>query len=76
MALTREASLNLWQLTIGVRTPTGKQRWDVSVWVKNASDTRYWLMTYQQTIMSSNNPYVGAAGMPRTIGGTLRVDFD
>lgn len=69
-------SYGLLDMAIGVRTPTGKQRWDVSVWVKNATDTRNWLMTYQQTIMSSNNPYVGAAGMPRTIGGTLRVDFD
>lgn len=63
-------------LALGVRTPSGRQRWDLSVWVKNVADTHYWLMTYQQTIMSTNNPYVGAAGAPRTIGGTLRVDFD
>ena len=69
-------SYGLVDLALGLRTPSGKRRWDVSVWVKNAADTRYWLMTYQQTIMSTNNPYVGAAGAPRTFGGTLRVDFD
>lgn len=69
-------SYGLLDLTLGLRTPGGKKRWDISVWAKNATDTRYWLMTYQQTIMNTNNPYVSAAGMPRTIGGTLRVDFD
>lgn len=69
-------SYGLLNLAMGLRTPSGKQRWDASFWVKNVTDTHYWLMTYQQTIMSTNNPYVGAAGMPRTIGGTLRVDFD
>ena len=69
-------SYGLLDFAVGLRTPTGKQRWDLSFWMKNATDTRYWLMTYQQTIMSTNSPYVGAAGMPRTIGGTLRVDFD
>lgn len=69
-------SYGLLDLALGLRMPTGKQRWDASVWVKNATDTRFWLTSYQQTIMSSNNPYVGAAGAPRTIGGTLRVDFD
>jgi iron complex outermembrane receptor protein len=69
-------SYGLLDLALGIRTPTGKQRWDASIWVKNATNNHYWLMTYQQTIMNSNNPYVGAAGMPRTIGGTLRIDFD
>lgn len=69
-------SYGLLDLAVGLRTPSGKQRWDASVWVKNATDNHYWLMTYQQTIMNSSNPYVGAAGMPRTIGGTVRVDFD
>lgn len=68
-------SYGLLDLAVGLRSPNGKQRWDASLWVKNATDTHYWLMTYQQTIMSSNNPYVGAAGMPRTIGATLKVDF-
>jgi len=68
-------SYGLLDLALGLRAPTGKQRWDASIWVKNATDNHYWLMTYQQTIMSSNNPYVGAAGSPRTIGATLRVDF-
>jgi iron complex outermembrane receptor protein len=68
-------SYGLLDLALGLRSPNGKQRWDASIWVKNATNNHYWLMTYQQTIMSSNNPYVGAAGSPRTIGATLKVDF-
>lgn len=68
-------SYGLLDLMTGIRLPTGKNRWDASIWVKNATNNHYWLMTYQQTIINVNNPYVGAAGAPRTIGATLKVGF-
>jgi len=68
-------SYALLDLALGLRIPTGALKWDASLWVKNATDTRYWLMSYQQTIMNSNNPYVGAAAAPRTVGATLKVNF-
>jgi iron complex outermembrane receptor protein len=68
-------SYGILDMALGLRVPTGSQKWDASVWVKNATNAHYWSMTYQQTIMNTNNPYVGAAAAPRTIGATLKVNF-
>ena len=68
-------SYGVLDMALGLRVPTGSQKWDASLWVKNATNAQYWLMSYQQTIMNSSNPYVGAAAAPRTIGGTLKVNW-
>ncbi len=68
-------SYGLLDLTTGLRQPHGNQRWDLAVWARNLTNTQNWQMAYQQTIMNTNNPYVAAAGMPRTIGITLKLSL-
>lgn len=66
-------SYGVLDMALGLRVPTGSQKWDASLWVKNATNAHYWLMSYQQTIMNSSNPYVASAAAPRTVGATLKV---
>lgn len=68
-------SYGVLDMALGLRVPTGSQKWDASLWVKNATNAHYWLMSYQQTIMNSGNPYVAAAAAPRTVGATLKVNW-
>ena len=68
-------SYGILDMALGLRIPTGALKWDASLWVKNLTDAHYWLMSYQQTIMNSNNPYVGAAAAPRTVGATLKASW-
>lgn len=65
-------SYGLFNLSAGWRIPQGeKSSWDVSLWVKNAFDKRYFL----GLTSAGNNTYVGSAGEPRTVGATVRYDF-
>ena len=65
-------SYGLFNLSAGWRIPQGeKSSWDVSLWVKNAFDKRYFL----GLTTAGSNMYVGSAGEPRTVGATVRYDF-
>jgi iron complex outermembrane receptor protein len=59
----------LWGAHVGVRNNT---RWDLSFWVRNLTDKRY----YNTASVSSQYGLVYAAlGEPRTFGGTVRATF-
>ena len=65
-------SYGLFNLSAGWRIPQGeKSSWDVSLWVKNAFDKRYFL----GLTTAGSNMYVGSAGEPRSVGATVRYDF-
>ena len=65
-------SYGLLNLSAGWRIPQGeKSSWDVSLWVKNAFDKRYFL----RLTTAGSNMYVGSAGESRTVGATVRYDF-
>ncbi|MES2297519.1 MAG: TonB-dependent receptor [Pseudomonadota bacterium] len=56
--------------TVGLKRPLGDSRVDVSLWVKNMFDKRYFL-----GLAPINNAYYGAAGEPRTVGVSARYEF-
>lgn len=65
-------SYGLFNLSAGWRIPQGERSsWDVSLWVKNAFDKRYFL----GLTTAGSNMYVGSAGESRTVGATVRYDF-
>lgn len=65
-------SYGLFNLSAGWRIPQGeKSSWDVSLWVKNAFDKRYFL----GLTTAGSNMYVGSGGESRTVGATVRYDF-
>ncbi|WP_372240658.1 TonB-dependent receptor [Pseudomonas sp. PB120] len=58
-------------LAAGVRTDVGQGQLDASVWVKNATDTDYYLSAFAYI----NGAYTASVGQPRTAGVSLRYDF-
>lgn len=55
----------------GIRTDLGDGQLDASVWVKNATDTDYYLAAFAYI----NGSYTASVGQPRTAGVSLRYDF-
>lgn len=58
-------------LAAGVRTDLGDGQLDTSIWVKNATDTDYYLSAFAYI----NGAYTASVGQPRTAGVSLRYDF-
>ncbi|WP_311223400.1 MULTISPECIES: TonB-dependent receptor [unclassified Acidovorax] len=49
----------------------GRQLWNLSLWVRNALDKRY----FQAVTATANGAYVASLGSPRTWGLTVKVDY-
>jgi iron complex outermembrane receptor protein len=49
----------------------GDQLWNVSLWLRNALDKRY----FQAVTATANGAYVASLGSPRTWGLTVKVDY-
>jgi iron complex outermembrane receptor protein len=62
-------SLNLVNLRLGVRAPSGQ--WDIYVWGKNVGDVKY----YTATSAANYGIVYGFPGDPATYGVTLRVRY-
>ena len=62
---------SLVNLAAGVRADIGEGQLDASVWVKNATDTDYYLSAFAYI----NGGYTASVGQPRTAGVSLRYDF-
>ncbi len=58
-------------LTTGWRLATGRHQWDLSLWVRNLLDKRYYLASFA----SYNGAYTASVGDERMFGATLRYDF-
>ena len=69
--LSRIDGYGLLNLAAGVRSDLGDGQLDASVWVKNATDTDYYLAAFAYI----NGAYSASVGAPRTAGVTLRYDF-
>jgi iron complex outermembrane receptor protein len=66
---SRVPAYGLLTARIGVRTEN--QRWDVSLWAHNLTDTHYF-----QTLAAQNTGQIaGTVGEPRTFGGTVRFKY-
>jgi iron complex outermembrane receptor protein len=66
---SRVPAYGLLTARIGLRPEN--QRWDVSLWAHNLTDTHYW-----QTISAQNTGQIaGTIGEPRTFGGTVRFKY-
>jgi iron complex outermembrane recepter protein len=66
--LTGIAAYGLVNARIGSKIDNG--RFDLSLWVANATDARYF-----QNLGTSSIPAAGQLGTPRTYGTTLRAYF-
>jgi iron complex outermembrane receptor protein len=64
----------LLNLSTGWQFGAGKARWDVSLWVRNALDKRYFL-TSAAAQLTGGGGYTASVGAPRTVGATARVEF-
>ncbi|WP_323120204.1 TonB-dependent receptor [Burkholderia alba] len=58
-------------LTTGWRLATGRHQWDLSLWVRNLLDKRYYLASFA----TYNGAYTASVGDERMFGATLRYDF-
>lgn len=58
-------------LSAGVRRDLGDGQVDASIWVRNATDTDYYLSAFAYL----NGAYTASVGAPRTAGVSLRYDF-
>jgi iron complex outermembrane receptor protein len=70
----RIPAYGLLNLATGWRFGAGERRWDVSIWTRNALDRRYFLIA-QAGVLTGGGAYSAAAGTPRTIGATARLEF-
>jgi iron complex outermembrane receptor protein len=68
---SRIPSYGIGNLAAGWRIPQGSGQWDLSLWVKNVSDKHYFL----GLTSLNNNAYAASAGLPRTVGASVRYDF-
>lgn len=55
----------LLNLTFGIRT--ADRKWDVSGWIHNATDKKYF------TLLAGSSPLTAQVGMPLAFGGTVRL---
>jgi iron complex outermembrane receptor protein len=69
--LSKIDGYGLLNLSAGLRTDVGDGQLDASVWVRNATDTDYYLAVFAST----NGAYTASVGQPRTAGVSLRYDF-
>jgi iron complex outermembrane receptor protein len=67
----RIPSYGLLNLATGWQFGSGQNRWDISLWARNALDEKYFLTA----LGGSNGLYLASAGTPRTIGLTVKLDF-
>lgn len=70
-SLAKIDGYGLLNLAAGVRIELGDGELDTSIWVKNATDTDYYLSAFA----SYNGSYNASVGQPRTAGVSLRYDF-
>jgi iron complex outermembrane receptor protein len=63
----------LLNLSTGWKGKYSSNKWDASIWVRNAFDKRYYTAIFQYP--SYADLYTAAVGTPRTVGATLRYDF-
>ena len=68
---SRIASYGVWNFGTGWEIPTREGVLDVSIWIKNAFDRRYF---YGLTVLGLNT-YAASPAPPRTVGVSLRYDF-
>ncbi len=61
----------LLNLTTGWRVAAGRHQWDLSLWVRNVFDRRY----YIAATPVYNGAYAASVGDPRMFGATLRYDY-
>ena len=64
-------SYALVNLSAGLRGDLGDGQWDVSLWLRNATNKTYYTTLWN----SPNGGYTGVLGSPRTLGVTGRYDF-
>lgn len=69
--LSKIDSYGLVNLSAGVRRDLGDGQVDASIWVRNATDTDYYLSAFAYL----NGAYTASVGAPRTAGVSLRYDF-
>lgn len=69
--LSKIDGYGLVNLSAGVRRDLGDGQVDVSIWVRNATDTDYYLSAFAYL----NGAYTASVGAPRTAGVSLRYDF-
>ena len=65
------AGYGILNLSSGLRMQHGRHQWDISLWVRNVLDKRYFLGLSN----TGSNAYAASAGQPRTVGVSLRYDF-
>jgi iron complex outermembrane receptor protein len=63
----------LLNVATGWKAKLGEQKYDLSLWVRNLTDKRYYTAIFQYP--SYADLYTAAVGLPRTIGATLRYEF-
>ncbi|MFJ2986798.1 TonB-dependent receptor [Collimonas sp. NPDC087041] len=70
-------SYGLVNLATGWRIVQGDKSWDLSLWVRNLFDKRYYLSVYSAGAgtQASGLYYNAAVGDSRTVGATLRYNF-
>ncbi|MDR2165432.1 MAG: TonB-dependent receptor [Zoogloeaceae bacterium] len=71
----RIPSYGLLNLATGWQFGSGQNRWDISLWVRNALDKRYFLTALGGSASNGGGGYSASAGTPRTIGLTVKLDF-
>ncbi|MDU9400476.1 TonB-dependent receptor [Pseudomonas sp. zfem003] len=69
--LSKIDGYGLVNLSAGVRRDLGDGQVDASIWVRNATDTDYYLSAFAYL----NGAYTASVGAPRTAGVSLRYDF-
>ncbi|QCP14296.1 TonB-dependent receptor [Pseudoduganella umbonata] len=70
----RIGAYGLLNVATGWRFGAGDRQWDVSLWARNALDRRYFLAA-QASQLTGGGGYSAAAGAPRTVGATGRLEF-
>ncbi|EQM70825.1 TonB-dependent receptor [Pseudomonas tohonis] len=69
--LSKIDGYGLVNLSAGVRRDLGDGQVDASIWVRNATDTDYYLSAFAYL----NGAYTASVGAPRSAGVSLRYDF-
>ncbi|HEX8604424.1 MAG TPA: TonB-dependent receptor [Pseudoduganella sp.] len=70
----RIGAYGLLNVSTGWRFGAGERHWDLSLWARNALDKRYFLAV-QASQLTGGGGYAAAAGAPRTMGATARLEF-
>ena len=70
-----QSSFELVNFRIGIQGRQEKYRWRAEFWIRNAFDTDYVPIAFPFATGLAPSGYLGEAGTPRTLGGTILVEF-